>query len=141
MRRARHENIAVVRATFTTPPSHPFRGRGTSRRNGDSRSTSSVAATATEVFLLPNVASVDDSDVADQRHNEQRRQLAVVIRQRIESRLAGRVRDLSVRVNGGTIILEGHCVTYHTKQLAQHAALGVLEDEHLVNEIVVAVPH
>jgi hypothetical protein len=30
-------------------------------------------------------------------------------------------------------------VTYYTKQIAQHAALGVLEDEHLENAIVVAV--
>jgi hypothetical protein len=68
------------------------------------------------------------------------RQLAIAIRQRIESRLAGRVRELSVRIIGNKIVLEGKCSTYYTKQLAQHAVLGVLEDEQLDNAIVVEVP-
>jgi hypothetical protein len=38
------------------------------------------------------------------------------------------------------VVLEGQCATYYTKQLAQHAALGVLEDEHLENAIAVTVP-
>jgi len=37
-------------------------------------------------------------------------------------------------------VLEGECSTYYSKQLAQHAALGVLEDEPLENTIVVVVP-
>ena len=37
------------------------------------------------------------------------------------------------------VVLEGECTTYYTKQLAQHAAMGVLEDEHLENAIVVNV--
>jgi hypothetical protein len=44
-----------------------------------------------------------------------------------------------VRIKGDTIVLEGSCATYYTKQLAQHAALGVLEEEHLENAIVVAI--
>jgi hypothetical protein len=44
-----------------------------------------------------------------------------------------------VRVLGNTIVLEGKCATYYTKQLAQHAALGVLDDEQLENAIVVGV--
>jgi hypothetical protein len=63
--------------------------------------------------------------------------LAIAIRQRIETRLAGRIRDLSVRVKDDTIVLEGRCATYYTKQLAQHAALGVIEFEQLENAIVV----
>jgi hypothetical protein len=66
--------------------------------------------------------------------------LAVAIHQRIESRIGGRIRDLSVRIAGNTIVLEGRCATYYSKQLAQHAALGVIEDENLENDIVVAVP-
>jgi hypothetical protein len=73
------------------------------------------------------------------RGDERCRQLAIAIRQRIETRLAGRVRDLAVRIKGDTILLEGRCATYYTKQLAQHAALGVIEDEHLENAIVVSV--
>ncbi|MGD9635604.1 MAG: hypothetical protein AB7I57_17690, partial [Pirellulales bacterium] len=67
------------------------------------------------------------------------RHLAVAIRQRIESRLGGRVRDLAIRVRGNTIVLEGSCATFYTKQLAQHAALGVLEDEQLENAIMVTM--
>src|ERR1043166_5821976 len=61
------------------------------------------------------------------------------IKQRIESRLPGRVRNLVVRSFDALVILEGQCGTYYTKQLAQHAAMGVLEDEHLENAIVVHV--
>jgi hypothetical protein len=66
--------------------------------------------------------------------------LAIAIRQRIESRLVGRVRDLAVRVVGDTVVLEGKCSTYYTKQLAQHAALAILEHEQLENAIVVELP-
>jgi hypothetical protein len=70
---------------------------------------------------------------------ETNRRLALAIRQRIESRLPGRVRNLAVRVQADSVVLEGQCATYYTKQLAQHAALGVLEHEHLENAIVVSV--
>jgi len=72
---------------------------------------------------------------------ERQRRLEIIIRQRIEMRLPGRVRNLVVRAVGDTVLLEGQCSTYYTKQLAQHAAMGVLEEgEHLENAIVVAVP-
>jgi hypothetical protein len=72
-------------------------------------------------------------------HFERLERLAKLIEQRIETRLPGRVRHLSVRVSADFIMLEGECSTYYTKQLAQHAALGVLEDEHLENAIVVTI--
>jgi hypothetical protein len=65
--------------------------------------------------------------------------LAAVIRQRIETRLPGRIRNLAVRTQVDTVVLEGQCATFYTKQLAQHAALGVLEDEHLENAIEVTI--
>ena len=68
------------------------------------------------------------------------RNLAIAIRQRIESRLHGRVRNLVVRILDDTVVLEGQCSTYYTKQIAQHTALGVLENEHLENAIAVRVP-
>ena len=70
---------------------------------------------------------------------ERLEQLAGVIRLRIDSRLPGRVRNLKVSIQAGTLVLEGTCATYHTKQLAQHAALGILQDEHLENAIVVSI--
>ncbi len=90
----------------------------------------------TEVILSPagfETMPAHDAGYRTERH----RHLAVAIRQRIESRLGGRVRDLAIRVSGETIVLEGSCATYYTKQLAQHAALGVLENEQLDNAIVV----
>jgi osmotically-inducible protein OsmY len=61
------------------------------------------------------------------------------IRRRIEARLCGRVRNLNVRVLADLVILEGQCATYYTKQIAQHAAMGILEDEQLENAIIVRV--
>jgi hypothetical protein len=61
------------------------------------------------------------------------------IRVRIDKRLGDRVRDLTVRIDGDRIVLGGQCSTYYSKQLAQHAALGVIEDEHLDNAIQVGV--
>jgi hypothetical protein len=40
----------------------------------------------------------------------------------------------------GAVLLQGQCATYYTKQLAQHAALGILDDERLENDIEVCVP-
>jgi hypothetical protein len=71
--------------------------------------------------------------------SDRHRHITVAIRQRIESRLGARVRDLAIRIRGNTVILEGRCATFYTKQLAQHAALGVLEDEQLDNAIVVTM--
>lgn len=97
-----------------------------------------IDAAIQEVMLAP--AGFETAPAADvDPCAEQRRHLAVAIRQRIESRLGGRVRDLAIRVRGATIILEGRCATFYTKQLAQHAALGVLNDEQLENAIVVTM--
>jgi hypothetical protein len=71
--------------------------------------------------------------VRDAKHEA----LEIVIRKRIESRLQGRVRNLLVRASGDAVVLEGECSTFYTKQIAQHAAMGVLDDEHLENAIVV----
>ncbi len=66
--------------------------------------------------------------------------LAQLIRQRILARLGKRVRDLSVQVENGVIRLTGECSTYYSKQLAQHAALGLVEDEEIENRIEVSIP-
>ncbi len=67
-------------------------------------------------------------------------QLVGCILQRIESRLCGRVRELSVCRSPNAIVLTGYCSTYYTKQLAQHAAMGVLQYERLINDIEVRPP-
>jgi hypothetical protein len=90
--------------------------------------------------LLPSAETLaaacpQDSDA----HGAHHQALEIAIFQRIESRLPGRVRNLIVRVFDDVVVLEGQCATFYTKQLAQHTAMGVLEDEHLENAIVVSV--
>jgi hypothetical protein len=90
-------------------------------------------------MLSPNGTFVVSGGCTCETHAKRERDLALAIRQRIETRLVGRVRDLSVRVARGTVVLDGKCSTYYTKQLAQHAALAILEHERLENAIVVEV--
>jgi hypothetical protein len=93
-----------------------------------------------EVRLNPAGIFVGGASVKPDGRTEHQRDLAIAIRQRIESRLPGRVRNLVVRISDDTVVLEGQCSTYYTKQIAQHTALGVLENEHLENAIAVCVP-
>ena len=152
MRRASRKRTALFHTTSATPSaqsSHAPSPHGPSLCNGaiatreyGNSSTSTVDTPTTEVLLSPAGTFVtgDVSAVEPDHRAERHRQLAIAIRQRIESRLVGRVRELAVRIKGNTIVLEGKCSTYYTKQLAQHAALGVLEDEQLDNAIAVEVP-
>jgi hypothetical protein len=151
MRRASRERTAFVRTTSTTPTAQsplapiphgpPHVNGATANGNYESR-PAPIDPPATEVRLSPagtfvtGEVAATEPDARAERH----RQLAIAIRQRIESRLVGRIRELSVRIKGDTVVLEGKCSTYYSKQLAQHAALGALEDEHLENAISVEVP-
>ena len=114
------------------------------RRAGQERPAAGRAAPATPSVTGLKVIGFEEPidqdcpsalDERDARH----RSLESAIQQRIESRLGGRVRSLNVRVFEGIVILEGECATFYTKQLAQHAAMGILEDEHLENAIVVTI--
>jgi hypothetical protein len=120
--------------TPITPPTEPARLRVSTFDAVTSNRSEEVG----EVILRP-AGTFSDSAANPGLRDERRRELAIAIRQRIETRLAGRVRDLAVRIKGETIVLEGTCATYYTKQLAQHAALGVLEEEQLENAIVVTM--
>jgi hypothetical protein len=132
------------RQTSVTIPITPARSSSDSLRIAAHTQLASASepassdAAETEVILAP--AGFATAPSAEATHETERhRHLAVAIRQRIESRLGGRVRELAIRVRGNTIVLEGSCATFYTKQLAQHAALGVLEDEQLENLIVVTM--
>lgn len=96
-----------------------------------------MPATTTEPLISRRRAN--DSPSRQEVDNSRELRLVTRIRERILLRLGGRIHDLHVRVDDKQVILNGRCATYYSKQLAQHAALGVLEDEHLKNEIVVAV--
>lgn len=137
MQRANHNRSTAIRvpavSASAVPPPVECVAEASSSRNSKDMATTDVLLSPAGTFVSPNAVTAD--------HNgEHRRQLAIAIRQRIESRLAGRVRDLAVRIVGDTVVIEGRCSTYYSKQLAQHAALGVLENEQLENAIVVAVP-
>jgi hypothetical protein len=55
----------------------------------------------------------------------------------LQRRLGNRIRDLSVLVLPGGIILQGRTSTYHAKQLAQHAAMELSPLPLLANDIEV----
>jgi hypothetical protein len=55
----------------------------------------------------------------------------------VKGRLHGRVRDLSLRLDEGVLILQGCATTYYAKQLAQHAVMEAIRCLRLVNEIEV----
>lgn len=67
-------------------------------------------------------------------------ELRRTIRQRIRERINQRVDDLEVEVTNRGVVLSGRCDTFHTKQLAQHAAQAVLDDQRLENRIEVTTP-
>ena len=127
MRRAGNKRLANVRAIPATP-------------SVATRSAVAIADAPTEDELLPpnNAVSHVSSESADDR-DIRHRALEIAIHQRIESRLLGRVRNLHVRVIDDIVLLEGQCATFYTKQLAQHAAMGILNEEHLENAIVVSM--
>jgi osmotically-inducible protein OsmY len=126
MQRARYQRPVSVHATPSTAPG---------------RNAATVAVRLLKESVKPDSTEVGTvGDGGSFRRGAQQQALEIAIRKRIESRLQGRVRNLKVRVAGGVVILEGQCATYYSKQLAQHAAMGILDDEHLENAIVVNVP-
>jgi hypothetical protein len=53
----------------------------------------------------------------------------------VACKLAGRVRDLRLRVGDRGVILTGYCRTYYSKQLAQHAVMEATDLPIAANEI------
>jgi hypothetical protein len=138
MRRAGRKHVSSRESNSPSPTNSPPRSRAMLR---ESMSSAASAVDEPIAEVLVSSAGTFTAAVAVESHDrsQRNRQLAIAIRQRIESRLPGRVRELSVRILGRTVVLEGQCATYYTKQLAQHAALGILEDEQLENAIAVGV--
>lgn len=62
------------------------------------------------------------------------------IARRIRAHTGGRIHNLIVEVCDNTISIKGNCQTFYSKQMAQQAAMGVIEDERLCNQIEVAWP-
>jgi hypothetical protein len=57
----------------------------------------------------------------------------------LQRELRGRVRDLRLQVEQGGLILLGCCASYHSKQLAQHALLGLTDCPIVANRIEVCI--
>ena len=121
MRRAGHKRPATALAIPATP-------------SVATQNTVAVADAPTDDELLPASKTVLQVSETLEDRDIRRRALEIAIHGRIESR------NLHVRVFDGVVVLEGQCATFYTKQLAQHAAMGILDDEHLENAIVVSVP-
>jgi hypothetical protein len=55
----------------------------------------------------------------------------------LQRRLGSRVRDLRIVFRSEGIVLHGRASTYHAKQLAQHAAMDLIQMPILANDIEV----
>jgi hypothetical protein len=55
----------------------------------------------------------------------------------VQRRLGSRVRDLRVIVQHNGVVLQGRAATYHAKQLAQHAAMELVDLPIVANDIEV----
>lgn len=90
--------------------------------------------------IHPNLHADDVVTPAPERHPDPiDMELAKRILSRIESRLPGRIRHLTVYATDNAVVLTGQCSTFYTKQIAQHTAMGVLEYQRLINNIEVRV--
>lgn len=109
----------------------------------DEEHTEEFAAAEDCIPLIASPPAVPDeiSDPFDAvcRSSLTDQELAARIKQRIRMQTSSRIRALSVVVSDGQIEICGRCATFYTKQLAQHAAMGILEGETLVNQIEVKV--
>jgi hypothetical protein len=62
-------------------------------------------------------------------------QLASRIRQAVSRATSARIHNLSVKVTGTHVVLDGFCSTFHCYQLAQHAAMRLADDLLIDNHI------
>lgn len=67
-------------------------------------------------------------------------EIARIVRDEIGAQLPGRIRQLRVSASEKFVILSGACSSFHTKQLAQHVAMELLDGQRLINDITVFPP-
>lgn len=63
--------------------------------------------------------------------------IAERITQSVHNRTGGTILDLRVSVQEGEVLISGRTSTYYNKQIATHAALSLLQDVRLINNIEV----
>ena len=91
------------------------------------------ASYAAGLALLEKPQSLIKAEIASE-------EVARRVRDELESQLPGRIRQLRVCATEKFVILSGSCGSYHTKQLAQHVAMELLDGERLINDIAVSPP-
>ena len=64
--------------------------------------------------------------------------LAASIERAVQRETGRGVADLTVEVGPQGVLLKGRCTTFYTKQLAQHAAMGISGGDRLINGIEVS---
>lgn len=69
---------------------------------------------------------------------EEAEELATSIERAVQQETGRAVADLTVEVGPQGVRLKGHCESYYTKQLAQHAAMQFRGGDKLVNSIEVS---
>ena len=89
-----------------------------------------------EDVSLESLVSVG-SETSRPEHVADARSLAKCVQRAILRLAPGRVRELKVEVRQGRIVLQGRCCSYYCKQIAQHAAMDLAENEIVDNQIVV----
>jgi hypothetical protein len=72
--------------------------------------------------------------------NAPSRQLQHELEHHVALRTARRIRNLSIEVGPGRVVLRGRASSYYVKQLAQHGVRELLPEVGLENSIVVDVP-
>jgi hypothetical protein len=121
----------------------------------ETRSKPTVPGMGSEFPLVARTGAEDDASAAPAvpegctvlstprvapRTDARLRRVAGEILRSVQSRLPGRVRDLTVRIEGDQFVISGVSTSYYVKQVAQHVAMGALDSlmlGRLVNEIEV----
>lgn len=77
----------------------------------------------------------DDHPIPESQREAER--LAASIERAVCRETGGGVRNLRVEIHDDEVFLTGRCRTYYTKQVAQHAAMGLSGENGLTNCIEV----
>lgn len=96
------------------------------------RDESAIGTTSQPAVRLQTLVRVAHKEAA------LRKRLAEEIAIRVAARIPGSLRSFQVTLNEDHhYVLQGDCISYHAKQVAQHEAMLLVGDSQVVNEIVV----
>ncbi|MGH7201972.1 MAG: BON domain-containing protein [Planctomycetaceae bacterium] len=68
---------------------------------------------------------------------EPSRTICDLVQRCVQTRTSGRIRELRVDLENGSVVLSGRTSTYYSKQLATQAAFDAVENVPVTNEIEV----